>query len=740
MRIFFLLFLLVILSQAGYTQEILKGKVGGDYAEGGRGPLAGANVFWLNSKIQTTTDPEGLFEIEKPDSVRYLITSFVGYETDTIDTKGKDFIHNHKILSGLLDEVEIEHRVGGMEVNTLDPLNVSLVSERELQKAACCNLSESFETNPSIDVSFSDAITGTRQIQMLGLSGPNILITREMIPDLRGIGAVNGLQFYPGTWIQSMQISKGSGSVVNGFESVVGQINIELKKAESGKKAMMNVYGNAGSAMEFNGDVRSDISERISTASMIQLRNLSIENDNNSDGFRDMPLSNKVIALNRWKFDWGKGYFSQIGIRALYIDNEGGQLSGTMNETRGAWRLNHLTERMDVWAKTGKIWQGKPWRSTGIQMNGTFHDQNSNYGLRTYDARQRSLYFNWIYQSIISNTGHVVKMGLSYQQDNFNEQVDSMDFLRDEYVPGIFTEYTFLPNDRFTLVAGLRADHHNSYGTFLTPRLHLRYGLFEKTTIKLSAGRSLRTASIFAENQQIFASARDIRVFSQNESSPYGLDAEVSWNYGINLIQKFELDYREGALILDLYRTEFENQIVVDYDRSPQQVLFYNLNGRSYSNSIQAQLDYELINRLDMRLAYRWYDVKTQYHFDILQKPLISQHRAFINLEYKTRNYWSFDWTLNWNGSKRLPSTESNPESLRLRANSPDFYLMNAQITKTFNERFDLYLGSENILNFRQSNPIISADDPYGEYFDASLVWAPVFGRMVYLGARLKWL
>lgn len=740
MRLIIILILLQISILNGFAQDTLKGKVGGDYADGGKGPLAGANVFWLNSTIQTTTGPEGLFEIERPDSVRYLITSFVGYHTDTIDTRGKNFIHNHKLPSGLLDEVEVEHRVKGTEFNTLDPMNVSLISQRELQKAACCNLSESFETNPSIDVSFSDAVTGTRQIQMLGLSGPNILITREMIPDLRGLAAVNGLQFYPGTWIESMQISKGNGSVVNGFESVVGQINIELKKAETGKKAMLNVYGNAGSALEFNGDVRSDISEKVSTASMIQLRNLSIENDNNSDGFRDMPLSNKLIALNRWKVDWGNGFFSQIGVRAVYIDNDGGQLSGTVNEGYGAWRLNHLTERMDLWAKSGKIWKDKPWRSTGLQVNGSFHSHEAKYGLRTYDSEQNSLYLNWIYQSIISNTGHVIKTGLSYQQDNYSELVDSTDYFRDEYVPGAFAEYTYLPNDRFTLVAGLRADHHNSYGAFLTPRLHLRYALFEKTTVKFSAGRSLRTASIFAENQQIFASARNIRVISQDNSNPYGLDAEVAWNYGINLIQKFELDYRDGAISLDLYRTEFENQIVVDYDRSPQQVLFYNLNGSSYSNSAQIQLDYEVIKRLDLRLAYRWYDVKTQYHFDLLQKPLISQNRAFINLEYQTRNYWSFDWTLNWNGTKRLPSTQTNPEGFRLREKSPDFYLMNAQITKRFDERFDIYLGGENLLNFRQSDPIISAEDPNGQYFDASMIWAPVFGRMVYLGARLKWL
>ncbi|MEM6348547.1 MAG: TonB-dependent receptor, partial [Bacteroidota bacterium] len=254
--------------------------------------------------------------------------------------------------------------------------------------------------------------------------------------------------------------------------------------------------------------------------------------------------------------------------------------------------------------------------------------------------------------------------------------------------------------------------------------------------LRLSAGRGQRTANIFAENSGLLASSRRVIIRGGDSDKPYGLDQEIAWNYGLNLTQLFTLDYREGSISFDFYRTDFVNQIVVDVDQSPRQVVFYNLDGKSYSNSFQAQLDYELIKRLDLRLAYRWFDVMTTYDGRLRQKPLISAHRAFVNLAYESRNYWKFDLTLNWQGKKRIPFTSRNPDSYRLSQIAPAFFLLNGQITKTWQEKFDVYLGVENLLNFTQENPILASDDPFGRNFDSSLIWGPIFGRNVYLGLR----
>lgn len=741
LRILFLAMGIIIFNAStSYAQTTIKGKIGSVDSKGNHAPLPSATVFWQGTEVFAVTDNYGNFEIEKDDSFRYLIVRFVGFYDDTVDTKGMEFIHFMKRNPLVLDEVEVLHRDKGMEINTMSSLNTQVITARELTKAACCNLSESFETNPSIDVSFTDAVTGARQIQMLGLSGPNILITRELMPDVRGLSSVHGLQFIPGTWIQSMQLHKGSASVVNGFESVVGQINVELKKPESGEKAMINGYVNGGGAMEFNANVRNDVSKKLSTASMVQLRGLFNENDRNDDNFMDMPKSQRLMLLNRWKYVSDKGTFGQIGVRLVNTENEGGQLS---SESPNRWELLHVNRKVDIWTKTGKVWENKPYKSIGLQLNGTFHDLNSKYGNREYNGIQKSLFANLIYQSIISNTNHQFKAGLSFQLDDFNEDIDSVNFIREEYVPGTYFEYTFLPNARFTLVAGIRADLHNNYGLFFSPRLHARYALSKTTTVKISGGKSFRTASIFAENAQIFASSRNINIINpSNDKRPYGLNAEEAWNYGIHISQQFRLDYRDGAISLDLYRTDFMNQIVVDYEDADL-IKFYNLQGESYSNSAQVQLDYEVINRLDVRLAYRYYDVKTDYitwPFSNVDRPFISSHRAFANLAYTTRNYWSFDATVNWNGSKRIPYNPGNTvEDLRV-VRSPDFYLINAQVSKTFREVFDIYLGAENLFDFRQNDPIINSDNPFGNRFDASLVWGPVFGRMVYAGFRYKWL
>ena len=736
--IYFLCFLLSDL-QAQEKSKYIEGRVTENFGEDNEEPLIGANVYWLNTLAGTTTDPEGNFKLKRFPGETHLVISFVGYQPDTISVLNQDYFSVELLSSLSIDELEIVYREKSTKIGYLEPLKVEKIGQKELVKAACCNLSESFETNPSVDVSFTDAVTGTRQIQMLGLAGPYTQITREVIPDIRGLSAIYGLTYIPGPWIEGIQLIKGTGSVANGFESIAGQINVELWKPETMDRLYLNGYANAKGRIEANANIKLNISEDWGTAFLLHGSNASLKHDRNDDGFLDSPLSRQYIVLNRWEYNSPSGTHFQLGFKGTHIDKQGGQESFDPDEDSGTtnyWGMEMLTERIEGWAKLGKISQKKTWQSIGLQLSGVNHRQESWFGLNDYKAEQSSFYINLLFQSIIGNTNHTYKTGTSLQYDDYRESLNSDDYDRTEVVPGAFFEYTYNPFNKFIFVAGLRADYHNLFGPFLTPRVFLRYPITERTILRIAGGRGQRTANIFAENNAVLATARDIIIEGENPDNPYGLDPEVAWNYGINLTQSFTLDYRNGVISFDYYRTHFENQIVIDYDFSPQQVLFYNLEGKSYSNSFHAQFDYEVINRLDVRLAYRWYDVKTTYHSQLLLKPLISKHRGFINMAYETRKYWKFDVTVNRQGKKRIPDLSSNPEEFQLEDYSPAFFLVNGQISKTLREKFELYAGVENLFDFKQKDPILSSEDPFSPYFDSSLVWGPIFGRNLYFGFR----
>ena len=739
--IILLAFTLTSISLGQRIRNAVQGKVVENHEDGHQHALIGVNVYWKDTQVGTTTGLDGTFRLKRSDQTPMLVISYAGYRNDTIDVSAMNEVTVVLTEGVELEGVEVVHRQKSTQISLLDPIKFEKIGEKELLKAACCNLSESFETNPSVDVSFTDAVTGTRQIMMLGLAGPYTQITRENMPDIRGLSSMYGLTYVPGTWIESIQLNKGTGSVLNGYESIAGQINVNLRNPAGMDKLYLNAYANESGRLEANVNLGFDVGKRMGTALLLHASNLSFKNDRNGDGFLDKPLNNQYIVLNRWELYSDQGLHFQVGVKGTYIDKIGGQMdfdperdAGTTN----AWGMKLLTERMEGWTKLGKVNPDKPWQSVGWQTSASYHEQQSYFGLNEYDADQTSFYTNLIYQSMIGNTNHQFKTGASFQYDRYGEVLNGSNFDRRELVPGVFLEYTYNHLEKFNLVAGLRYDHHNLFGGFFTPRLHLRYAPAERTVIRASAGRGQRTANILSENNGILASSRQILIEGDGSDKPYGLDPEVAWNVGINLTQKFRLDYREGFVSVDFYRTEFANQIVMDMDRSPQEVVFYNLGGRSFSNSFQAQVDYELVKRFDVRLAYRWYDVQTSYDGVLMAKPLVSRHRAFINTAYESRNFWKLDLTVNWQGQKRIPDTETKPEEYRLPGDPPSFFLVNAQVSKTWREVFEAYLGVENIFNYRQPDPILSADDPFSPYFDGSMIWGPLFGRNVYVGIRYK--
>jgi outer membrane receptor for ferrienterochelin and colicins len=717
-------------------------------AQGKDQPLPGANVYWLGTTQGVTTRDNGVFLIDRMAGNDKLIISFVGHRPDTILVTDQTNLKVELKSDQVLQEVVVEGWKPSTVANLSSGINVIEMNEKELFKAACCNLSESFETNPSVDVAFTDAITGTRQIQMLGLSGPNTMISVENMPGVRGLASSQGIQFIPGTWINSIQVTKGVGSVVNGYESIAGQINVELKKPQESDKVYVNGYVNSSGRTETNFIYTTQASKKWATTFLVHGSVRPIEMDQNNDSFLDFPKGKQINFVNRWVYNSGNGWLGQISLKYLNDTKQGGQTGYAPEKdkfTMNRYGVEINTNRYEVVGKLGYQFPSKPYKSFGLQLNGIQHQHESYYGFNIHNADEQSLYANFIYQSIISNTSHKFKIGFSFLYDNYQETLGradaafaTLDFGRTEYVPGAFIEYSYDDLKKFSLIAGLRIDQHNLFGTFVIPRLHAKYNLTETTVLRASMGRGIRVANIITENSGFLASSRSLIRSNQQSNQAYGFRPDDAWNYGFNFLQEFTIDYRPGSFSLDYFFTDFKNQVVVDMDRNPQQINFFGLTGKSFSHSIQAQVDYQVARRFDVRLAYRWLDVETDYLDGRLQRPLVPKDRAFINLAYKTKNNWAFDYTVQRIGQQRIPNTTSNLIAYQLKSFSDPYILMNAQVTKDFGAKWSAYLGVENIGDFKLNNPIVAADQPFGQYFDSSMVWGPVFGQMWYAGFRYR--
>ena len=733
MKFFKVFSVIVLLLPAWASAQTVKGVVKADGAEGEALPFAVA--FWLGTEKGTTTEADGSFELAvPPEWPAQLVISFVGYKSDTLLLKGlPDNPLDIQLERGIeMIGVKIEEKSNTTQISTLSPINVETVTDGELRKAACCNLSESFETNASVDVQVTDAVSGAKQIRMLGLDGIYSQVLMENMPFIRGLSSAYGLHYVPGTWVKSISITKGTGSVINGYEAVTGQINICMYEAgDDPHKVMVNAYTNNMGRNEVNFQTGSKIGERWTTRLFVSGNYLGTENDNNNDGFLDMPKHQGATVFNRWKYAY-KNYRSQYGIRLLSDELKGGQMGFDYDRDFGtvqSFGVGVEARQAEVFTKQGFLFDSHDLKSIGIQVSSRYHEQESYFGNKTYNGIQRYLYGNFIYQSILWNSDHKFKVGGSFVYDDYDESFSDSAFTRSEQVPGVFGEYTFHDNHRWSVVAGLRSDYHNLYGLQTTPRLHLKYNLAPESVFRLSAGRGFRVPNLFAENAAVFASSR--RVVINGDISP-----EVAWNFGLNYTTEFHIGSREATFSTDVFRTEFTDQWVVDLE-NPDLVQFYNLDGPSYSNSFMVDLTYEVIDGLDIKTSYRWYEVRTTFRSGEKRKPLVPDHRVLVNLGYSTEGKkWQFDLTGHWFGESRVPSTATNDPENRVAEKSDPYFLMMGQVRRNF-KSWNVYLGGENLTKYQQPNAIIAANDPFGDDFDASLIWGPVAGRIIYAGVSI---
>ena len=648
--------------------------------------------------------------------MKNIFTSIAIVLTLAVSGQEIDSLQADTIKAQNLQNVTITSRRAGTR-RVAGPANAVLIGREELFKAACCNLGESFTTNPSVDVNYSDAATGAKQIKLLGLNGTYVQMLTENLPNFRGAAAPYSLDYVPGPWMNSIQVSKGSSSVRNGYESITGQIDVEYLKPDNDEGVTVNLYGGSLGRLEVNADANVHWHSRLSTEILAHYQDDFAHHDVNHDGFLDQPKVRQWNLQNRWKWK-GDSYLFHGGISMVKEKREGGQTHHTAPSTHHLYKIGIKTDRYEGYMKHAFILDPEHGTNIALMGNASMHLLDATYGEKHYSVNQKNAYAQLLFETNFTEQ-HNLSAGLSINYDYLTKDDK-------ETTPGIYAQYTYKPNHKLVAMAGVRADHNRRYGTFVTPRFHLKLTPNDIVNFRLSAGKGYRTVHALAENNNLLASGRQLVIDD--------LEQECAWNYGVSSSFYIPLFGKTLKLNAEYYHTNFSQQAVIDYDSNPSEIHIMNLDGKSYSNTVQVDATYPVLKGLELTAAWRWNNVKCTYGGKLMEKPLTSRYKGLVTASYMTPlGLWQVDATLQLNGGGRMPKPVNGLWEERFHA----YQQLSAQITRWF-RHFSIYIGGENLTGFRQKKTIIHAEDPWSSCFDPTMVWGPVHGAMFYAGIRIN--
>ncbi|MEZ4690900.1 MAG: TonB-dependent receptor [Ignavibacteria bacterium] len=701
-------------------------------------PLDGAVLKWINTTKGTATEEDGTFEISKEGITDLrIIVSYIGFKKDTINTEGKEYLEIVLSQNATTETIEVEDRQSSTFISN-DNAKTEVITSQELVKDACCDLSGCFGKNSSVEVAVTDIINDIKELKLLGLEGVYTQILVDNMPLMNGLNVKYGVSSFPGTSIDRITISKGSNSVLQGYESISGIMNVLLKNYDNSDRFLVNGFMNSMLEKQLNMNLTNQLNKNVNTILTLNTAQESLRMDENNDGFLDNPLITRYMLFNKWNFNDEKNR-SQINLAGRYWNEQrvGGQTGYNPDINAGSDLIYGQSAKINSvdgyfnYSKTIDATKG-----VKLYMNANYYDQNSYYGITKYDASQSNFVAMGFYEFEAFDQ-IVFKTGLSYKYLSIDENIKYLDstsktysgnYLTMESIPGIFAEKSMsLFDDKASLMTGVRFDLHNEYGLVFTPRVLLRYQPEDELVFRFSAGTGFRTADVFIDNSNLLASSRNIIIAEE-------LDPERVINYGADILYYFNFGQFAGSLNLDYYRTFFSNKIIPDYNVNPSEVVFANLNGSAFSNVFQSEANINFMRYLDVKLAYKLIDLQYENNGVFYQQPFNSTHRFFSSFSYTTDS-WSVSSGLQWFGVQQLPSTASNPILYQRPTESESYTMINAQFNKFF-DFFEVYAGVENILNFTQEFPIIAAEDPFGPYFDTSYIWGPTSGREFYFGFR----
>lgn len=719
--------------------QVITGKVTNTKNE----PLIGASVYWMGQFNAVLTNQKGEFEIDANGIlIKQLIASYVGYYADTISIKQQTSVIFKLQEQKLLGEVVVKGQKDGVIISNINPIKTEQITTTELKKAACCDLAGCFETQTTVQPQTTNVITNSKELRILGLSGVYNQLLIDGFPLIQGLSYTYGISSIPGTLVENIYVSKGANSVLQGFESISGQINVETKEPDKTDRLLLNVYMNNFMEKHFNANYAFKKGKWSSLTAFHSVQPANIT-DRDKDNFMDLPLLTRYMVLNKWKYgnDKNWGWHSRIGFRFFNEQRIGGQTFFNSKNDKGSNVVYGQVVNMyqpEIYTKTGYRFNDN--QNVVLYISSFQQHQNSYFGTVKYLANQTNLYGNIQYE--LNYKSHDLKTGISYRHLNLNENISftdtfllrtyAGDYKRSEHIPGVFAENTVrLFKDKLTWIIGVRADHHNEFGYKLTPRTLIKYDATPNTILRANIGTGWRTVNLFSENIGLLVSSRNILITEQ-------LQPEQATNFGINLTQKFNTkkSFISGYLSADFYQTRFQNQIFPDYDSDPTKAIIKNFNGLSISNGFQVELSLKIASRFEIKNGYNYLHVYRQIAEQQQLLPFNPMHKVLTAFSYKPiTEKFHFDVNMHWYGIQRLPNTSLNPEPFRMPDFSKPYTIVNAQFTYNFS-KFEVYTGCENIFDFRQMQPIISWQNPFSRFFDTSSVWGPTRGREFYIGCR----
>lgn len=698
-------------------------------------PMIGVHIAATGGSAVTATDSNGYFCLDTPEPPHQITATMAGYSTLTHDVESPDDVQVLVMLPVTeLDEVVVTATGLGTTRNSASVIGVESVTAKALTRAACCNLSESFVNNPSVDVAYSDAVTGAKQIQLLGLAGTYVQTLTENFPNLRGVAATYGLDYIPGPWMQSIQVSKGAASVRNGYESVTGQINVEYKKPLTADPLLINLFASDAGRYEGNIVGALELNERLSTALFLNYYNEEQPHDDNGDTFLDMPRMHSFSAMSRWHYQT-PNFVSQSGIKFITDTRRSGQTTHSMSGSSSMadpYTITNKANRIEFFTKNGYVINDCRQESVAFIASGSWHDQDSRYSTKTYDVEEWNVYAAILYESTLTDEHHIAA-GINLNWDSYSQNGTVVEAYTPQWsdaheaVAGAYAEYTWTPAKSLTVMAGMRGDYSSRYKWRPTPRLHVKYSPTPWLSLRASAGKGYRSTYVLPDIAYMLASSRQWTIATS-------LDQESAWNYGLSASAVIPVAGHNLEVNAEWFYTDFQSQVVVDLDSDAHGVAVYDLDGSSTSSVIQVDATYEFARGLSLMCAYRWMDVACTYSGVKMRKPLTSRYKALATLSYETRlSRWQIDVTAQLNGGGRMPTPDADNPLWNTTFHS--YAQLSAQVTRRF-RHWSIYAGGENITNFKQKNPIIAGDDPYGTDFDATMVWGPTMGRRLYIGVR----
>ncbi len=774
------IFLSLCFAASAYAQDIT-----GTVVDTDDKPMPGASVYWADTNVGTAASIDGKFRIHRVKGYDLLIASFLGYENDTVRVDNTMSQVKFKLRQGVeLETVVVEGNLGGNYIRQDGILKGETISFAGLCKMACCNLAESFENSASVTVGYSDAISGARQIKMLGLAGTYTQILDENRAIMRGLSAPYGLSYTPGMWLNSIQVSKGISSVTAGHEAITGQINLEHRKPTDDERLFLNVYFDSELKPEVNlsSAIPVTADKRLSTVILAHGSMDTKSYDHNHDGFRDLPLSRQFDIANRWLYQAENGMQVRWGVKYINDYRLGGQMDykKKMRDEMIHWMdaphpADHdnqnrpygsevRNEEVNAYFKLGmpvgksvfdKDEQDEMRSNFAVVVDFDHFNENAYFGATNdYGGRQNMLNANAMYVHYFTYRSSLIS-GVSASSRWVNENLfqnlfysnrleDYPQYIlksrRIEPEIGAYTEYTYTIKDKLSVVAGLRYDYNFYFRkNMITPRAHVKWNITPTTVFRASAGLGYRPTDIITDNIGILATGHKIYGIPKNYRDLNRM--ETALTAGGSLTQTIStFNHNDMTISFDYFRTQLFHSVIVDQEYQPGAIVIYDTNKKSFTNTYQVDLTWTPIERFDIFATFRYTDSK--YTIDrqgepdaLVERPLVNRFKTLLNLQYATRmRKWTFDVTAQLNGRSRIPTQTGLIADSEYSPIYPMFY---AQVSRRI-KHWDIYVGCENIGNYTQKHPILNADNPYSWGFNSSLVWGPLMGRKFYIGVRFN--